>query len=59
MSDINTYVVENQVLFITGQKPLSDFDAFIAQVKSMGIEEVEAVYQGALDRYNNRSANLG
>ena len=59
MSDINTYVVENQVLFITGQKPLSEFDAFINQVKSMGIEEVVAIYQAALDRYNARSANLG
>lgn len=59
MSDINTYVVENQVLFITGQKSLDEFDAFINQVKSMGIEEVVAIYQAALDRYNARSANLG
>lgn len=54
MSDIRTFVAENQVKFVTGQKSLSEFDAFIEQVKKMGIEEVVAMYEEALERYNNR-----
>jgi len=54
MSDIRTFVAENQVKFITGQKPLSEFDDFIEQVKRMGILEVVEMYERALERYNNR-----
>jgi len=54
MSDINTFIVENQVQFITGVKPLSEFDSFIEQIKGMGIDQVVAATQAALDRYNAR-----
>lgn len=54
MSDIRTFVAENQVKFVTGEKPLSEFDDFIAQVKKMSIEQVVEMYENALERYNNR-----
>lgn len=55
MSDINTYIQETQVKFVTGQMDMSEFDGFIETVKGMGIEEVVEIYQGALERYEARS----
>jgi len=55
MSDIKTYIEEQQALFVTGQRPLSEFEDFINTVKSMGIEDAEEIYQDALDRYNERA----
>lgn len=54
MNDINTYVNENMVRFVTGEKPMSEWDAFIDQIVSMGIDDVRACYEAALVRYNNR-----
>lgn len=54
MSDINTFIDENAVRFITGEKPMSEWDAFIAEIEEMGIHEVVAAYETALERYNNR-----
>jgi putative aldouronate transport system substrate-binding protein len=34
-----------------GDKPLSEYDAFVAQLKSMNIERCIEIQQGALDRY--------
>lgn len=51
---LNTYISEQTTKFITGQKPLSEYDAFVNEIKKMGVEKSIAVYQKALDRYNNR-----
>ena len=51
---VDSYVSENLINFITGKKPMSDWDSFTQQVKSMGITEILKVYQAALDRYNSR-----
>ena len=53
-SDIQTFANESIPQFIMGTKPLSEFDAFVAQIRSMGIDEVIQIQQTALDRYNNR-----
>jgi putative aldouronate transport system substrate-binding protein len=53
-SDIITFCQENFLKFITGDKPLSDLDDFVATLKSMGIEEAMAIQQSALDRYMSR-----
>jgi putative aldouronate transport system substrate-binding protein len=50
-NDINTYITETAPLFIMGDKPLSEYDAFVAQLKSMNIERCIEIQQGALDRY--------
>jgi putative aldouronate transport system substrate-binding protein len=54
MSDLDAFVAENQVKFVTGQKPMSEFDSYIDQIKSLGIEEVVKMYEDAFARYNNR-----
>jgi len=54
MNEINTYVSENLVRFITGEKPMSEWDAFTNQIESMGIDQVIEVYEAALVRYKNR-----
>ena len=54
MSDVSSYIDENQVLFVNGQRSMDEFDSFIDGIRSLGIEEVVAIYQTALDRYNNR-----
>ncbi len=41
--DIQTYVKENVVNFITGNKPLSDWNSYKETLKQMGIEEVVTV----------------
>lgn len=51
MTDINTYREEMTYLFITGQEPLENFDAFVEQIKSQGIEDAIQIKQDALDRY--------
>jgi len=56
MSDIQTYIEENQVKFVIGEKPMSEFDSFIETIKSMGIEDVADIYAAAVERYNNRAS---
>lgn len=51
MTDINTFVFEAVTNFITGVKPLDEFDSFVEAVKNMGIGEVEKVKQAQYDRY--------
>lgn len=52
--DINTYITETAVQFINGTKPLSEFDAYRQQLKTMGIERCIELYQQAYERYVNR-----
>jgi len=54
VNDIQTYVLENVPLFIKGDRPLSEFDAFVEQIRSMGIDRCIAIQQEALDRFNSR-----
>jgi putative aldouronate transport system substrate-binding protein len=37
-----------------GLKPLSDFDSFVNQLKTMNIERAIEIQQTALDRFNAR-----
>lgn len=52
--DIETLVTETIPQFITGQKLLSEYDAFVEQIKSMNIARCIEIQQAALDRYLNR-----
>jgi putative aldouronate transport system substrate-binding protein len=54
MGDINTFVSESVTSFIMGLKPLSDFDSFVNQLKTMNIERAIEIQQAALDRFNAR-----
>jgi len=54
LNDINTYVIENIAPFITGEKSLSEFDAYVNQIKDMGIDRCVEIKQEALNRFNAR-----
>ena len=51
--DIKTYVEENVLKFVTGQRDLSEYDAYVKDIENMGIDEVTALYQDAYQRYLN------
>jgi putative aldouronate transport system substrate-binding protein len=51
MADVNTYVDEMTLKFITGAEPLSRFDAYMAQLRTYGIEDAIAMHQKAYDIY--------
>jgi len=50
-TDLETYVEENIVLFILGDKPLDEFDEFVDQVKAMNIDRCVEITQESYDRY--------
>ena len=50
-SDIETYVQEHNVRFITGSVSLDTYDSYRDTLRSMGIEELIAIQQAGLDRY--------
>ncbi len=54
ISNINTYVSEKYVAYITGKESFDTYDDFVAQLKSFGIDKVLEYRQNALDRYNKR-----
>jgi len=54
MSEVETYTKEKILKFIIGAEPLSNFDAYVKEVKNMKIDEAIKIKQTALDRYNNR-----
>ena len=51
MTEINTYMNEMVLKFIIGTEPLSNYDAYVANVKSMGIDEAIQIVQDAYDAY--------
>jgi putative aldouronate transport system substrate-binding protein len=51
MTDINTYVDEMELKFITGTEPLANIDKFTATLKNMNIDKVIAARQAQWDRY--------
>lgn len=53
-TDIETYVQECNVKFITGNMSLDTYDAYRETLRQMGIEEAIAIQQAALDRYYKR-----
>lgn len=52
--DIETYVKEGIMKFILGTSSMSDWDSFIAQIESYGIDEVIEAKQAAYDRFKAR-----
>lgn len=52
MTDVETYVDEMVMKFITGRESLDNWDSYVAKVESMGIGKVLDIYQNALDAWN-------
>jgi putative aldouronate transport system substrate-binding protein len=55
LPEINTYVDEMMLKFITGAEDLNRFDAYVATVKSMGLQELLDMEQKAYERYLNKA----
>jgi putative aldouronate transport system substrate-binding protein len=53
-TDIKTHLTENILKFVTGTRPISEFDDFVAEVEAMGIDQCIAIKQAAYDRYQER-----
>jgi len=49
-TSINKYVQQEVSQFVIGEKSLDEWDAFVSNVKSMGIDEVLAAYESAYKR---------
>lgn len=52
-ADIATYISENVLQFIYGQKDLADWDSFVEEVKGMGVDTAIEAKQAAYDDYLN------
>ena len=50
-TDLATYISEVIPKFVTGEKPLSEWNAFMDDISGMHVDELTAVYQAAFDRY--------
>lgn len=50
-ADIDTMMDENLVRFVLGDRPLSELDAFIEELRSLGLDEMVSIEQAAFDRY--------
>ena len=55
MTDVFTYLNENVPAFISGARPLSEFNAFRTELEDLGINEALQIQRTAYERYMNRS----
>jgi putative aldouronate transport system substrate-binding protein len=51
LSDPSTFFQENSSLFFTGEKPFSEWDAYVQTMMDMGLATVVEVYQEGYDEY--------
>lgn len=54
MNDIRTYTREYFSKVTMGQDSIDNFDKYVAQVKSMGIADMEKILQDVYDRYQKK-----
>ncbi|GHU78489.1 sugar ABC transporter permease [Clostridia bacterium] len=54
ITEVQTYVNEMFMKFVMGQESIDKFDSYIAELQSIGIDDLLAMQQAALDRYNVR-----
>ena len=52
-ADIKKYSTEAYIMFITGEKPLTEWEDYKTQLKKLGEDEMLAIYQTAVERYYN------
>lgn len=54
MNDINTLVDEMTLKIILGNEPVSQYESYIAKMKSLNLDRAIAIQKAALERYNKR-----
>ncbi|MBO5071289.1 MAG: extracellular solute-binding protein, partial [Roseburia sp.] len=52
-TQIDTYIREMSLKFVTGDESLDNFDRFVEQLDAYGLQELLAIEQAAYDRYMN------
>ena len=52
INDMVAYIRESMVQFVTGRRPLSQWDAYVNDVKRMGADRYVQLYQASWDRFN-------
>jgi len=50
--DLIAYVEENLVNFVTGERDLAEFDAYVEELSRLDLEGCLEIYQAAFDRWN-------
>ena len=56
---MNTYLNENYINFVTGVRPLDEWDAFVEEYKAMGnLEEVLNIYNNAKQNLQDTSTSI-
>ena len=53
---MNNFAEEKIYAFIFGEESLDNFNAFVEQIKGLGIDRAVEIKQAAYDRYMARSA---
>ena len=53
MTDVEIYVDEMIMKFISGREPIENWDVYVAKVKDMGIEKVISTYQSVMTSYSS------
>lgn len=54
VTELNTFIDESTIAFITGVEPIENFDKFVEDVKSMEVERAIEIQQAGVERYNAR-----
>lgn len=54
LDSLNTYVLENSLKFLTGERSLNEYDKFVSEINDMGLKRVLEIKQDAYDRYLKR-----
>lgn len=54
MTDVQTHWQEMLIKFISGVEPIENFDKYIANMKTMGVDDVIAMKQEAYDKFLKR-----
>lgn len=55
-TEIQNFINEKYATWMMNGGIDEEWDSYLKQLDDMGLQELIAVYQGALDRYNNVSA---
>ena len=50
-ADLNTYFSENYMSFLTGDKPLTEWDSYIQDLNDFGYARIREIYQDAYARF--------
>jgi putative aldouronate transport system substrate-binding protein len=53
-NDMDTFVKENVIKFIIGERSLSEWDDYVTELKAIGEQTVVDIMKAAVERYNHR-----